>query len=257
MILVPLKNTFAVLILILTAQFAFAETTEPTSNEVSRAPQNQASTNEDYEVVAKKKQIVEDSSELNRQNKNYQLNAILAGIGPSISSTAGVSFGYHLNPDQVILIEATAGSLTGSASASGSLSYITGSTLEIKTRSFGAHFKHYVTNSFYYRAGADYRTATYDYKYTSIFSSNTDTGSFKGSSLAANFQIGNQWQWENFTLGCDWVGYSLPVSSSVEDLTYTSSYDSAAQKKYTEDQADTLIKNPHLNLLRFYLGASF
>lgn len=208
----------------------------------------------DYEIVPAKKSIEQDSSEFHRLEKKYQLTAILTGVGPSMTSTTGLQAGYFLDRDKLILLELTSGSLTSNSSSS-SISYTIGSELKVKSNSFGVHYKQFTSNSFYYRFGADFRTVSYNYSYDSSFS--TDRRKFDGQSLAANFQIGNQWQWENFTLGCDWVGISLPLTGSTSNREVTSTSDFTNEDKRTTDDEDYLVHRSQLNLLHFYLGASF
>lgn len=196
--------------------------------------------------------VVEDSSAHHRLDKKYMATAILVGIGPSVSSTAGLQGAYYLDHDSQILVEVTGGSLRSSSDLASSTS---GSKYDVSTKSLGVHYKAFTGNSFYYRAGGDFRTT--DYKYTFTYSGGSvDSAEFKGRSLVANFQIGNQWQWENFTLGCDWVGYVLPLTSEVSDDKVNSSTPDVERRRLNDD-ADTLVKNGHLTLLRFYLGASF
>jgi hypothetical protein len=177
---------------------------------------------------------------------------MLFGVGPSISSTQGVEVGYFLDRKSLVLVQFTKGTLSSNANVSlgGSLN---GSNLDLKTTSIGAHFKRPVGNSFYYRGGVDLRQAQFSYTYNGT---TTDSYSWKGSSVALNFQIGNQWQWSNFTLGCDWIGLSLPLTKSIYEETYSPSSPTYYRDWAAHDQ-DLIVKGTHINLLRFYLGASF
>lgn len=42
---------------------------------------------------------------------------------------------------------------------------------------------------------------------TSIFY----TSRFKYEEINAGIRIGNEWQWENFTMGCDWIGINKTI----------------------------------------------
>ncbi|MFN7727967.1 MAG: hypothetical protein ACK5P7_02295 [Bdellovibrio sp.] len=201
-------------------------------------------------VVPKQETVVEDSSAHHRVDKRYSADAILTGIGPSITGTAGVQLGYYLDHDSLVILELTRGNLRSDSQLTSST---VGSKYEITSGSIGGHYKNFVGNSFYYRAGGDFRTLDYKYTFTSGV---VDTATFKGTSLVANIQIGNQWQWENFTLGCDWVGFVLPIYSQIKDDVVNSSTPSLERKRL-DDDAQTLVKSNHITLLRFYLGASF
>jgi hypothetical protein len=72
-----------------------------------------------------------------------------------------------------------------------------GSRYEKSQTTFAVQYKNFVGNTFYmapeifYLNYADTAGYSYDERLTG---------------LGAHFRIGNQWQWEHFTLGCDWVG---------------------------------------------------
>lgn len=193
--------------------------------------------------------VYDSSSSHNRRDKSFQITTQLAGIGPSLQPALGLQLGKFLRPDQLLFLEVTAGATT-----SGSAYFNSGS--QVKSGSFGVHYKRYASNSFYWRSGVDLRKFEYKYFYDSINGPAYDvTREFDGTSLAFNFQIGNQWQWQNFTLGCDWVGISVPVQSDIKN-DYVSSpyaYDSEDQK----EDIKRAIKEPNINLVRFYIGASF
>lgn len=78
---------------------------------------------------------------------------------------------------------------------------------------------------------------------------------FEGNSLAASFTIGNQWQWENLSIGCDWIGLAVPLSYEVtrENVKVASAY-SADDMKYDQQ---TYLNRGKLQLLRLYVGYSF
>ncbi len=204
-----------------------------------------------YLIMSNVTMIEENSSRHHRIDKDYQATALVFGIGPSVSKTYGVHFGKYLDIDSVLLLEITGGTNDWSSS---NYSGTSGTKQEISSSSIGLHYKHFTGNSFYLRIGADYRILKY--KNTSLNSDLTrDTRSFEGDSIAANFQIGNQWQWESFTLGCDWIGYSAPLTSNIRNFEVVSSLD--YEHRWAKEDADMYIKKGHFNLLRFYMGTSF
>jgi hypothetical protein len=71
----------------------------------------------------------------------------------------------------------------------------------------------------------------------------------------AGFAIGNQWQFENFLIGCDWIGLNVPVSESISKDKVVSNY-SYDITSHNSDR-DRLFKNTTGSLLSFYIGASF
>ena len=198
-----------------------------------------------------RREIFGGRSEGNRLDKRYMVTAQANAVGPSLVSNGGVQGGIFLDHNSLLLLELTNGA--GGAFLNG----LFGSEYTYRASSVGVHYKRFVANSFYVRAGGDYRVATFDYKYTSVFGGTYRSDyHFEGNSLAANFQIGNQWQFSGFTIGCDWVGYSLPVVSNVTNERMSANSTDTDRKNMQEDQ-DRFLKQGHLNLLRFYLGASF
>ena len=125
----------------------------------------------------------------------------------------------------------------------------------LKTNSVGIHAKKFMSNSFYINGGIDYTTMKYDNDYIFTTSSIKDAYGFEANMISASFVIGNQWQWDTFTLGCDWVGMTLPISHNVTSEYADTSYSTA--KRYNKEDQDTLLVNGSPQLLRFYVGATF
>jgi len=189
--------------------------------------------------------VYEGTSEHNRMDKQYSLNLVALGFGPSVATSSGVNAGLFLDRNNLLELEYVSGR---------PLTIDWGNSydhLDSKTSSFGVHLKHFAGNSFYVRGGLDYRMADYDYTYNY---SSTDKGEskFNGDSIAATVIIGNQWQWQNFTLGCDWIGVALPITSQVKSESVVGD-----KPYYFEKDKDTLLKKTATVLLRLYAGASF
>jgi hypothetical protein len=72
-----------------------------------------------------------------------------------------------------------------------------------------------------------------------------------------SLNIGNQWQFKNFTLGCDWVGVTLPLSKKYSNESVATTGNLATEQQENEDAKEDLTERTQINLLRFYLGASF
>jgi hypothetical protein len=78
---------------------------------------------------------------------------------------------------------------------------------------------------------------------------------FKGTSVAASFGLGNQWQIKNFTLGADWISFSQPISTNI---TSEQIYDNTTYAQQSMDDAqNTYLKSSYFQFVRFYVGASF
>lgn len=185
------------------------------------------------------------SSAQNRQNKTWTAEWQMFGVGPNGTSEGAVIIGHHIDANSLWQIE------VGSGGTSGSTLWLI-DHLEYSGTAIGVHYKRFIGNSFYVKMGIDYRSVKYDYTYP--FSGYEEH--FEGNSIAAGLVIGNQWQWDNFTLGCDWVGVSLPFASSVTNETVASSSDSYYRSSLDDAEAKYL-RNGFAQALRFYVGYSF
>lgn len=185
------------------------------------------------------------ASEQNRSDKRFTATFQFFGTGPNRTLDKAVAVGYFLQPNLVLILEGSRGKeyeldLFDDTEAAG--------------KSIGIHIKHFVGNSFYYRGGFDYREIEYSYA-DDFFT--TESRTFDAKSWGATFNIGNQWQWDNFTLGCDWVGVTVPFSKSYSNETLATSGSLASAQDEMDHDKDQFVEKANLNLLRFYIGASF
>jgi hypothetical protein len=188
-------------------------------------------------------------SEDNRADKRFMVTGQLVGYGPSAASTIGANIGYYINPNFVVLVEGMK-NIYPDAEDFNSIKYDKRDSSE--GGSYGAHLKFFLGNSFYVRGGVDQREFRYRY--------NDDTAGnssgFDSKSLAVSASIGNQWQWENFTLGCDWLGIVRPITTTfTNEYVDQASAGSIARSKFQEQR--DLVRGKEPIFLRFYLGASF
>ncbi|MDA8793667.1 hypothetical protein N9N67_10485 [Bacteriovoracaceae bacterium] len=112
---------------------------------------------------------------------------------------------------------------------------------------FQVYYQYYVSNSFYFRPSLSYRNqTTIDQRKTTYDTFNdrvierVEDGKATYQDLVLGATIGNQWQWDNFTIGCDWIGFGERV----------------AILGYDGDKSD-FAANGTLTLLHLYVGASF
>jgi len=199
-------------------------------------------------IEPKPNEVVEDSSEHHRIGKKVNLNAQLVGVGPNAAApSAGITGGYFLNRNQLIQLE-----VLGNDNSNTGIDY------KVKTQSVGVHFKSFVGNSFYYKIGLDERFVDYNYSSTNSSDHTNDIiRKFKGQSLAASVAIGNQWQWDNFTLGCDWFGYVFPLAYSTSDEQFTAPSSMDFERSYLQQDKELYTSKSVAQGLRFYLGVSF
>lgn len=214
-----------------------------------------AATEDDVVIVKRSaKEIYENSSEANRIDKKFDVHFKVIGFSANNALAQGLGVGYFIDRNKQILMEAQKGK---GLVTRWRYEYSNGASREWSTDTqisrIGVHYKHFVGNSFYYRAGADYSVVDYKYDLTGSFSADASSSNFRGTALIGSFVIGNQWQWDNFTLGCDWIGLASPLMYTLSGAAPTTSSEKSDfeedQKKYVSDGSAVL--------LRLYLGASF
>ena len=231
---------WALLVSILLSSFAFA------ADEVTTAPAVESETQPTSELRL--------NSTKNRANKKFTVSGEVLGIGPSGVYGQGVNLGMFLNDSSVLLVELNGGKNI----VSHGFLLTWGDSVTQEGYSVGVHYKKFTGNSFYVKFGGDYRSI--DHNYTNenwLFSNGSGaTRQFTGESLAAAFAFGNQWQMENFTIGCDWFGLEVPLASKVKNVRYDANASDFDRKDNRED-IRRYVTGVGYTLLRFYLGASF
>lgn len=180
--------------------------------------------------------LLKDSSEQNRLGKKWTLQGQLFGAGPTGSSEKALIAGYFLNANSLMQTELGLSSV-------GDVAY--------SSPRIGLHYKRFFGNSFYAKVGVDYRYV--DYQTTNGYTGGDEN--FQGQSLAAGLVVGNQWQWDSFTLGCDWIGYSLPFASNVIVENYASN--NPLHREELQDAQKKYLENGAAQALRFYVGYTF
>jgi hypothetical protein len=208
---------------------------------------------EDIHIVKKDVYIEEDSSEANRINKTLSATWQVFGTGPNNTPSDGFALSYFFNRNSVLMLDWTSNDLSKNSMAWDSLVW---QNNDIRATTLGLHFKKFLGNSFYVRAGADYRMVNFRGTNSSGDVSHPVITQFQGHSLAAEAAIGNQWQWSWFTLGCDWVGAVLPFSWNITDGSITSNAQNWDVEQFNTYKADLFYKAVFEGL-RFYIGATF
>jgi len=183
-------------------------------------------------------------SEANRQNK---IASVVGELGLAIAPlpTVGFAGGYYIMPDLLAEFSLVVGSFE-----------IDKTELSWSYTSLRA--KWFLGNSFYLNLGFANRSIDFKSSLTASAAGQTATVAVDASAKSSgiDFAIGNRWQWEYFSVGCDWLGYFQPLSSSGDDNVTAPG---VVQKELNDfnDLLEQLGETPHLQLLRFYIGASF
>ncbi|MNK86419.1 hypothetical protein D3C87_1063300 [compost metagenome] len=191
--------------------------------------------------------IYEGSSEHNRIGKKYQLSLMPVGVGPAFVIWTGLNFGYSVDRNSLFLLSLNDLNKYSRTCTGDYTCGISGSSLAVS-------YKKFVNNSFYFTSGASYRKIKYNE--SENFGSVSDYAiDFEGNAIALDFSIGNQWQWQNFTLGCDWIGGSLPISNRIETENITGNLSNGQTN--LDDRKNMYFETFSLSALNFYIGASF
>lgn len=172
------------------------------------------------------------SSEDSREGKHFTFLFSPVAIAPLVNvSSGGLEVGLFLGPNEILSIQKRPyQNLFGGSDYGSTFSGV----------SYGLHFKHFLGDSFYVTTGLDY----YEYgEGSGRISSSTPRSYVNGNAVAVEFAIGNHWQWNGFSLGCDWFGLLFPVSRNI----------TLAQN----DSTSWFLNSTQVELVRFYLGFAF
>lgn len=188
--------------------------------------------------------VLEYSSEHNRMGKDYQISWQPVGFTVSPIPSSGINAAVFLDRNSLLQLEFSQGSYPRL------LEYG-----EVTATVIGARYKRFFGNSFYINTGANYRKIELESRGGLFYTS--DEASQKGlaESITAGIAIGNQWQFDNFTLGCDWIGLDAAVAKLKSD--YKSTGFSSATAEEEKKDWDEISRVATAQLLRFYIGASF
>ena len=133
---------------------------------------------------------IDKSSKENREGKKYNIS-LTAGKELGISALS-IESSYHLKPDSTIYLKYS------KLNQDLNIGFESGIAVKLGVKKFTG-------NSFYYKAGIYYlgqNTKHYEKK---------NNGERVGvesyfDEVGASVSIGNQWQWDNFSIGADWIG---------------------------------------------------
>lgn len=187
-------------------------------------------------------------SEAHREGKQYFFAGQPIGLGPIGFTSNGLSGGLFLDRNSLFVLTIKSGkNLNFFADWPG--------RFDLKYSSISVNYKKFVNTSFYINSAGEFRKIDYSRERYSELISDYETSTFTGSAVALNFAIGNQWQWDSFTLGCDWAGISIPIASRIDTESKNSS--DTNNLNYFEDDKNKYMKNTTGYFVQFYLGASF
>lgn len=135
------------------------------------------------------------SSREERQNKNYEMT--LSAGGDYLDSTYGITFSKFIKSDELISLKAGYNDEGDDEQTHAAIQY-----------------KRFIGNSFYLAPEA-YYFHFFDKKKDgeNVFDITVD----KLAAVGVSLRIGNQWSWERFTLGVDWIGAGKNLATWTKD----------------------------------------
>lgn len=174
-----------------------------------------------------------DESKYNREKKQYQIAVGFLGM-EYIGSPLTLSLGYYLNPNSLLLLRYS--SYNGNDVDDRAAQKLRATTLG---------FRQFFGNSFNVMPTLYYRRNTADY-----FKEGTMTiigpTNLVYEDIGMGFRVGNEWQWDNFTMGCDWFG----INRTIKEL-------NKKESGLGVINDITLQKAVTITALSFYIGYSF
>jgi hypothetical protein len=229
--------------LVFAGALAFSTQALASPSTYSLLTQKSSNTTKTGKRIVSEDVVVEDSSEYHRENKVASA-VVELGFGAALTIGTGGAVGYYLTPNSLL-----------------ELSYVAGSSdylfIAIESALAELRWKKFWGNSFYTNLGLGYR----DIGLKADLDLFNDPGSkinrtLGAQSLGVNLALGNRWQWENFTIGCDWLGLFVPISSTGDSEIKDQNVEPGDKEKM-EDLVEDLGKATSSQFLRFYLGVSF
>lgn len=191
-------------------------------------------------TIVKRSNVLENSSEHLRMTNTYLLTAQLIGFAVAPIPASGLNAGLYIDRNSIVQLEYSKGTLP----------YV---FFDLHATTFGANYKHFYGNSFYTKVGIDYRNISVSTNDFFLTKEQENVGT--AETVVGNLAIGNQWQWNNFTMGCDWIGINPQIA------VLRAHYDTTGMNEEDRNDIDyswnKLAKVTSWQLLRFYLGASF
>lgn len=117
-----------------------------------------------------------------------------------------------------------------------------------------ARLKWFAGNSFYLNLGAGREEAHWDHGIAWGHSDEANADfKAKVTTTGAVVALGNMWQHGAFTIGCDWFGLYLPMTTSEFEFTEGDGYNQASRED-DEDDAKKRAMGTHFLALRLHLG---
>lgn len=105
-------------------------------------------------------------------------------------------------------------------------------------------YEKFLGNSFFINGGIGRRTLRYAGPSLSDFFLDKNDFGFTYTDMGVNAGLGNRWQWENFTIGAQWIGVYVPVTQP--KVSYNSGLDNDPSEQEKERRRRDRLSGPSL-----------
>lgn len=186
-----------------------------------------------------------DPSEFSAAKRVGKKFTVLGEVGFSIAPdpTAGIAAGYYVDSDLIAEVSYVSGSLMVE-------------DVDLKWEFLEARARWFFQNSHYLNFALSSRLFTFG----SSLADDTETMQIpvdeQMHSYGASLGWGNRWQFDLWTLGCDWVSYFVPLKVSGDSRRSIDGSNSDDLKSYN-DVISKSGETAHFDILRMHVGVSF
>ena len=130
---------------------------------------------------------------------------------------------------------------------------------DLKAKYFGGSARYFFGETFAITGGLGYRQIDSLIRVTSKTSAIQTTSN--GEAFYARVGIGNYWSWSSgFSLGCEWIGAQVPLSSKYSSANQSTGVSSSSMEDVRstgEELGETLAKSTILQTLNLKIGYTF
>ncbi|MEI6398895.1 MAG: hypothetical protein WCO71_09005 [Pseudomonadota bacterium] len=182
-----------------------------------------------------------------RDNREGKTFIVAAGVQliEFLHFGTGLKAGIYLDEDSLLELNYATGTF-GFLGSDSKYTFVT------------ADFHHFVGNSFYLFAGAgirDYEEKNDSFGFIKSSSLPDRKTTFSRRSSVAELGLGNRWQFDTFTLGCDWISYSAPLATMSSKSKYEGEF-TDSEKSREQSDFNSHASRGTFTAVRFYLGVS-
>lgn len=165
--------------------------------------------------------------------------------------TRGLTIGFFLSPEKLIYLQ---------GKKSMQLTQYSNTTHYEKINSIDLGLRSYIKNSLYLSTGLSKKTIFYSMKSSGLSSPKFNgLAEFVTEAAIINIGLGNQWQWQNFSFGIEWLNLAIPFADKLktEKIEEYQSEFSRENVQYFKKSKNNLTKSTNWSALNISLGLAF